>query len=176
MKPNSRPGKSREEVLAIVNKHYPDEESRIMLVGLRGYYRDSMGTVGRNDRGIYDDAIFIISPDAFASYNANTDPSIYRKGIATLVPGRYLYHIGLHKGLYKALRQTSEVKVSRDKSITESGFFGINIHKGSYNSTSSLGCQTIYPEQWKAFISTVESEMKRNGANHIPYILIEQQG
>lgn len=61
------------------------------LVGLRGY-----DEAGENKRGIYDDAFALVTPDQFLVYNANTDPSITRKGIAVLQPGVYLYAKGLH--------------------------------------------------------------------------------
>jgi hypothetical protein len=43
-----------------------------------------MGKPGVNDRGLYDDAIFIDSADGFTSFNgSNTDPSKRREGIGT---------------------------------------------------------------------------------------------
>jgi lysozyme len=58
----------------------------VFLIGIRGYYQDSMGKPGINDRGIYDDAICLLAPNLFLTFNANTDPSVYRPGIATLMP------------------------------------------------------------------------------------------
>lgn len=160
----------------------------LLLIGIRGYYRDSMGAVGRNDRGIYDDALFVCSPNAMVAFNGNTDPSSYRKataskrGMATLVPGLYLAHkIGLHKG-YRALsQQMGEVTVARDgEPALDTGYHGINIHRGAPKSTSSEGCQTIPPAQWPAFIGLVESEARRLfGAEWprtvIPYALLEEE-
>ena len=152
----------------------------LVLIGIRGYYRDSMGAVGRNDRGIYDDALFVCSPNATVAFNGNTDPSITRPRIATLVPGLYFAHkIGLHKA-YRALsQQMGEVTVARDgEAQLDTGYFGINIHRGGAKSTSSEGCQTIPPAQWPAFIGLVESEARRLfGAEWprtvIPYALLE---
>jgi lysozyme len=164
--------------------------SRIVLLGLRGYYRDSMGERGANDRGIYDDAIVVISPNVYATFNANTDPSIYRKAIAVLKPGTWKYRLGTH-GLskpknkqYVALVQADVVKVLRDTdanastdaSYEETGYFGINIHRGGYTTTSSLGCQTIFPDQWPAFIALVEQEIKRENQAVVPYHLLQYQG
>lgn len=139
------------------------------LLGVRGYYLKSMGVADKNDRGIYDDEIFLITPSAYVAYNANCDPSAFRHRIASLKTGTWLYKLGVH-GLsmppakrYKAMVQAAQVVVQRDGAADESGFFGINIHRGSRNSTSSLGCQTIHPDQWEAFIATVEGEMKRAG-------------
>ena len=149
------------------------------VVGIRGYYKRTMGNPTTNDRGIYDDAIFIVSPTLYKAYNANVDASVYRTGIANLITGVWDYKLGIH-GLskpkskqYKALVQAGEVTVNRDKQGHDTGWFGINIHKGSYTTTSSLGCQTIYPDQWPEFISTVESEMAKYGQKSIKYILIE---
>ena len=150
----------------------------VALLGVRGYYLNQMGLEGKNDRGIYDDAIFLISPAVYLAFNANTDPSAYRTGIATLQPGIWRYKIGFHhwadtQRRYKALIQAEAVDVRRDNAKSESGWFGINIHKGGMTGTSSLGCQTIWPEQWVDFIKSVEFEMLDAGQRVIPYLLIE---
>lgn len=155
--PNSRPGMKREVLEELIKPFNIDREKYpLLVVGIRGYYLNSLGDEGKNDRGIYDDAIFLMTKNFFLSFNANTDPSVYRDGIATLKPGFWpVYRFDLHRGQYLALCQRAgEVTVYRDDEDNETGEFGINIHKGSYNSTSSLGCQTIYPDQWEDFIDT----------------------
>lgn len=180
--PASRPRWTREKVLDYLLPHHAQGVYPVRLLGVRGYYRDTMGRVGTNDRGIYDDAIFVVSPDACVAFHANTDPSVHRKGIASLAPGAYLYKVGTH-GLskpvaqrYTALVQAGPVTVTRDQAPSEQGWFGINIHRGGHTSTSSEGCQTIPPAQWPAFIALVQSELKRAGAKLLPYVLIEEQG
>lgn len=164
----------------------------LIVVGIRGYYRDSMGAPNVNDRGIYDDAIFIHSPSVFAAYNGNTDPSTYRpghgtsestRGMASLKPGAWFVHqFALHKGKYMALCQRAgAVTVIRDGNppYEDTGDdFGINIHRGSYTKTSSEGCQTIHPDQWESFIALAKDQAKRYfGAawesTTVPYILLE---
>jgi lysozyme len=174
--PPKRPLQSRSETEAKLTA--AGVVQQVALLGDRGYYLNGMGEPGKNDRGIYDDALFLLSPAVHASFNANTDPSVYRSGIATLKPGRWLYKLGIH-GLsrpkaqqYRALVQAAEVTVARDGQEDDTGWFGINIHRGAYQSTSSLGCQTIFPDQWTAFFSLVESEMKRFGQKTIPYVLL----
>jgi lysozyme len=143
-----------------------------------------MGKRDVNDIGIYDDAIFLVTPEVYATFNANTDPSALRPGIATLAPGTYRYKKGLHgisRGSgYPALRPATpgeRLPVRRWNQKTKDYYYdegvAINIHKGSYNSTSSAGCQTIYPSQYDAFIALVYSEMKRNNQPTIPYTLVE---
>src|SRR5262245_48185267 len=117
---------------------------------------------GENDRGIYDDALFIVSPETFVAFNANVDPSVFRRGIAALEAGGVRYKLGIH-GLsrpaaqcYKALVQAGPVTVRRDETGNDTGWFGINIHRGGVSGTSSLGCQTIVPDQWPTFIAPVE--------------------
>lgn len=178
MLPASRPQQAKSKTQALLTKARVDDA--VALVGIRGYYRDTMGEVGQNDRGIYDDAIFLISSNAYATFNANTDPSVKRKGIAVLKPGVHRYRKGKHGlskpgGGYPALRPANpaeELPVTRDGEGDSMGV-AINIHKGGYNTTSSLGCQTIYPSQWEAFIALVYSEMDRAGQKTIPYLLTE---
>ena len=156
-----------------------------------------MGRPGVNDIGIYDDAIFIDSPEGFATFNGNTDPSKKRpgqgtgsaKGMARLKPGAWYahkidYHGSKTYGPYRAICQRlGKVTVIRDgkdgADYEDSGDdFGINIHRGSYNGTSSEGCQTIHPDQWTSFISMAMDHAKRlHGSKWdstiIPYILME---
>jgi lysozyme len=140
-----------------------------------------MGAVGKNDVGLYDDAIVLVSPNVHAAFNANVDPSRLgwnanaRKPMAQLKAGVYRYKIGQH-GIsrgnpYKALVQAGPVTVLRgDKE--ETGFYAINIHKGNRASTSSEGCQTIPPQQWDAFLALTETELKRNNAKTLSYVLV----
>jgi len=176
--PGARPKIGLTEILNIIR--YAKEDQRACLVGLRGYYRDTMGKPKENDRGIYDDAIVYHAPDRLFTFNANCDPSAYRAGIAKLKAGAWKYKIGIH-GLskpknrrYKALVQAEPVVVIRD-GIGEQppAFLGINLHRGGYRNTSSLGCQTIYPSQWDDFISMVEDGMKRWNQDVITYVLVD---
>jgi lysozyme len=156
----------------------------LYLVGVPGYYWRTMGNPDANDRGIYDDAIFVISPTIFASFNANTDPSAFRKAIATLIPGVHPYRMGNHGisrpgGGYPAFRPATKneaLPVRRDGESTIPSprpGIAINIHRGGRNGTSSEGCQTIPPTQWDQFYATVTGEMKRHGVKVFDYILLD---
>ncbi len=177
MLPTARPRISREKIQLILAQQRVG--APVALVGIRGYYRDTMGQPGVNDRGIYDDAICLISQDTFVAFNANVDPSVHRRAIAVLQPGVWTYKLGIH-GLskpkeqqYRALVQAAQVTVHRDGGKADTGFFGINIHRGGRTSTSSLGCQTLPPDQWPAFIALVEAELKRAGVSELKYVLTE---
>lgn len=161
---------------------YPDELLPPMfVVGIRGYYRDTMGAKGKNDRGIYDDAIFVVGPETFAAFNANTDPSRHRPGIASLISGVHPYKPGNHGisrpgGGYPAFRPNTKgeaLPVMRDGQDGIKQGIAINIHKGGYKGTSSLGCQTIPPAQWDAFYALTRSEMKKAGQKGFEYILCD---
>ncbi len=188
--PKSRPRLSSSELRGLISPYDLDRDKYpLIIVGIRGYYLRTLGDPSTNDRNIYDDALFVDTPNVSASYNANTDPSIFRKaqvkktkGVARLKPGAYCsYCFGLHQGKYLALVQRmAEVTVIRDgdPEYEETGYFGLNIHKGSYNSTSSLGCQTIYPSQYDSFITLAKEEAgrffdKKWNKVIIPYILVE---
>ena len=179
MIPKNRPRIERKDTEKLIASRRVSDP--VCLVGIRGYYRDSMGAKGKNDRSIYDDAIILVSPNVHAAFNANVDPGAYGKnpkigkGYASLKPGVYRYKLGRH-GIrsgnpYRALVQGNPVTVSRDGGEDETGYFGINIHKGSNRSVSSEGCQTIPPAQWPAFITMVETEMRRNNAKTLSYVL-----
>lgn len=173
----TKPKLTREEAAKYIPQEITD---KVVLLGFRGYYKKTMGDPGKNDRGIYDDAICIITPDHYSAYNANTDPSRFRKGIASLKPGIHLYRKGNHGitkpgGGYPALRPSTvgeKLPVTRDGQGDGFGI-AINIHKGGYNTTSSEGCQTIYPDQWSDFINTVYEEMDRWKQKKVAYVLIE---
>jgi lysozyme len=176
--PNTRPRQDRKSIEKLLAK--AGVTDKVALVGIRGYY-SKMGPTPGNDRGLYDDAMFVVSPSAFASFNANTDPSIFRPKIATLRPGLHIYKKGKHGisrpgGGYPALRPANKneaLPVYRDGVEKPWDGIAINIHKGGYNSTSSEGCQTIYPDQWNSFINLVYGEMDRYGQKTIPYLLVE---
>jgi len=173
--PPARPQQSREETARILAAR--GVVAPVAILGVRGYYKRTAGDPTRNDRGIYDDALFVVTPSTYATFNANTDPSAdYRPGLACLRPGLWWYKVGTH-GLsrppaqrYTALVQAGPVTVDRDGEGPDTGWFGINIHRGATRSTSSLGCQTIPPSQWPEFIELVRTAA---GKREIPYLLVD---
>ena len=168
IKPNGIPKMNREELIALINKHYPNyfkdhwAEDKFAHVWVRGYYKKTMGDPAKNDRAIYDDAAFIITDTNFHAYNANTDPSRYKPGIASLVPGVYrgVYKFDMHhgsKGSYPAVCQRlGPVVVIRDgKKVNDPPqMIGINQHRGGFRTTSSLGCLTTPPDQYERWYLT----------------------
>lgn len=168
--PNELPNYTYENARTILDNV---QGGLVCLLGVRGYFNPK-----NNQRGMYDDAMFLVS-DKILSFNANVDPELVQQGMASLLPGLYDYKIGIH-GLdkpkaqqYKALVQAGPVSIQRDFGVKDSGWFGINIHRGGYKDTDSLGCQTIWPLQWDQFLSTVESEMARFSLSQLKYLLIE---
>jgi len=186
MIPRTRPQQKRDQTLAQLKA--ANVSDPVCLVGIRGYFRDTIGAVGKNDLNRFDDAIILVSPNVHAAWNANVDPSRLGynakagKQMAQLAPGVYRYKLGKH-GIrrgnpYKALVQAGPVTVLRGED-KETGYFGINIHAGGNNPlrTESEGCQTLpgrpgqAGSQWQSFISLVESEMRRNNAKTVSYVL-----
>ena len=185
MIPKGRPNLLLEEALAYIPDTIDRKKYPVVLLGIRGYYMNTMGVKGKNDRGIYDDAAFWITPSAYASFNFNTDPRAYRKGrgikegekgMAVLNAGVWMYKAGLHKG-YQAFRQADQVTVTRDGldgNYEDTGWFGINIHKGGIVTTSSAGCQTLPVAQWHAFKDMGYDQLKLYQQHEFPYVLVEQ--
>ena len=191
IKPPNPPRATRANIQSILNKNqllFSNGTEDVTVVCIRGYYLRSMGDSTRNDRGIYDDAAFIVSPNHFSSYNANTDPSRRRKGMASLTAPQVIhYRPGYHgynsKYGHPAFRQASDVTVFRDDTqsyrdgTSHSKFgkcqgegvwsdhgrakFWTNLHRGGRTTTSSAGCLTIPPSQWNAFRETMELLLQR---------------
>lgn len=160
----------------------------LLIYGVRGFF--DVGKPG-NDRGIYDDVIVILSPYALVVYNANTDPSKFRKGsgrgakkgMASLNPGfwpayRFDWHRGRVLGYPALCQRVAPVTVTRDGDppYEDTGMFGINIHRGGRTTTGSAGCQTIHPDQWISFYSTAKDQAMRVRGEFwckmtVPYLL-----
>lgn len=180
--PANRPQLSKADLLAQIELTHPDfKMPEFFICGIRGYFEDSMGEKEKNDRNIYDDAIFLVGKDDFIAFNGNTDPAAFKLQIASLKPGIWpVYKFDLHKGQYLALCQRAgNVTVNRDGKGEDTGMFGINIHKGGTWGTSSLGCQTIPAEQWGQFIAAaIELAKKYYGKAYrelvYTYVLLEQ--
>lgn len=175
--PPNKPIAAQERIEEIAHKalanrgYYP-----VHLVAVRGFFSPD-----QNQRKIYDDAIFLLSPNCYCGFNANVDPGAFVKHIATLKTGTWMYKLGIH-GLskpkaqqYEALVQAADVTVIRDEEGEDTGRFGINIHRGGFTKVSSLGCQTIPPQQWPSFISSVKAQLQLNNQKVIPYILTEEK-
>lgn len=193
MLPKNRPQITRDAVidLLLAQGLWRDRKlGKAVLVAIRGYYLDSMGEWGKNDRGIYDDAIILLTPTDCHAYNGNTDPSRYRSGMAQLVaPQRVRYRLGYHgynsAHGHPAFRQDTSVIVRRDAdtghghkladgSFTDLGGsrFWINLHRGGYSTTSSAGCQTVPPSQWTEFYQKCVGVMDGFNQLSINYYLL----
>jgi lysozyme len=173
--PLAKPKQSKEQTFDLIRS----VSAPVALLGVRGYYKQMGRNPLGNDIDIYDDALFLWSESGYMSFNANTDPSITRPRVATLKSGIWQYRLGTHNitkaksQQYPALVQAAPVTVVRHGAGEDTGWFGINIHRGSRTTTSSLGCVTIPPSQWGEFFTVVKGEMNRAKVNRIPLVLIE---
>lgn len=175
--PPSRPKISRAEAVTLLAQHGVSVQEYPALLGLRGYYKRTMGPTLGNDVGLYDDCVCLVGPTTYAAYRFNTDPSREFPGVANLALGTWSYKLGTHHpgtpGAYECLVQAGPVTVNRDHGKTETGEFQIHIHRGGENVTSSLGCQTLPPADWPEFIAAVKQALQQAKASRLPYLLIE---
>lgn len=188
-----KPAISQAEVIKILTANGVDL-TKVSVLAIRGYYLDSMGKPGVNDRQIYDDAMIVFSPRGIMAYQANTDPNGYRKGkgtgagkgMASLVPGIHIFGIGPHKGK-PAFRQCEVFTVLRDGDppYRDTGWHAIDLHSGGVVSTSSLGCQTIPAAMWAQFkallyglLDEFDNPEAKNDLGQLvrsfPYVLLEE--
>jgi len=184
--PTSKPQAKLADLHQILEDVAPKLKStdKVILVGWRAYYRDTVGRKGKNDYGVYDDALFWVSPDSFSAWNANMDPSRtgFNPGVgkkyARLQDGVWRFVKWKHKGQYWAFGQGGNpVTVDRvnddgSAAYSEKGCYGINIHRGGDNTTSSWGCQTLPPEQWEAFKAIGYALLDQYGQKDFPYVVV----
>ena len=138
----------------------------------------------------------------FHCFDCTTDPGTHwvenvmnDKGVAILKPGQYRssHKLRLHGGKYLALGQQKPLTVYRDnnrddkydldESKTDTGIFGINIHRASKyegkKSTNidkwSAGCQVIADnDDWHEFLDICQ-QAREVWSNNFTYTLIESK-
>lgn len=185
--PLYRPKQSDDITQAVLAKfsHLMPADRRlddVKVLVVRGYFENSMGKKGANDRAVYDDAVFVVTPDGVQPFNGNSDPSAYRKRIATIKAMQAVrYRPGPHGykrkgGPYPAFRQDANCTVVRDGIGDDKGMFHVNFHRGGVNGTSSLGCLTIPPHQWDEFHALVSGLLKSHDQDTFYATVLEYAG
>jgi hypothetical protein len=168
----------------------------VNIVGVRN------STTGKKVTNLFDDVITISFKDdkgvwQYFEWANTTEPGKkgvqkYQnvKGVARLVPGQYrgVWTVDKHQGKYEALCQRlGNVKVFRDadrdleydEDNTDTGMFGINIHKAGQDSTWvenwSEGCQVFKRvKDFDVFMKICKAAAKIHG-NRFSYTLIESK-
>jgi hypothetical protein len=129
-----------------------------MLVGIRSQ---------ANIPNEFDDLVGVVEGEKVSWYTATTNPGTHwlknlmnPKGTALLKPGQWVdsWRVGMHQGKYEALTQAKPITVFRDNNknhiaeetaVTDTGLFGINIHRANPKGISkyidkwSAGCQVL---------------------------------
>ena len=143
----------------------------------------------------FDDLIGVINNDVITWFTCTTNPGTHwlknllnLKGAALLKPGQYVdsWKLGLHQGKYEAFVQSKPITVFRDgdkddiaeeTSITETGYFGINIHRANDKLISkiidkwSAGCQVLNnPDDFKELLH----QAKLSGKTTFTYTLLKE--
>ena len=189
----------RNAVLAKGFKWFEDSANKGYDVNIVGIRNSSTGKVVTN---LFDDTITLSYKDEvgvwqFHEWKNTTEPGKKgvqqyhnKNGVARLVPGQYrgVWAIDKHQGKYDALCQRlGNVKVFRDtnkdlvydEANTDTGMFGINIHKAGQDSTWvenwSEGCQVFKRvKDFDEFMKLCKKAAKIHG-NHFSYTLIESK-
>jgi hypothetical protein len=189
----------RNAVLAKGFKWFEDSANKGYDVNIVGIRNSSTGKVVTN---LFDDTITLSYKNEagvwqFHEWKNTTEPGKKgvqqyhnKNGVARLVPGQYrgVWAIDKHQGKYDALCQRlGNVKVFRDtnkdlvydEANTDTGMFGINIHKAGQDSTWvenwSEGCQVFKRvKDFDEFMKLCKKAAKIHG-NHFSYTLIESK-
>ena len=181
-------------------KYFTGDNYDVNIIGIRN--SDTNGKITNK----FDDIITISFKDEngdwqYYEYVCTTDPGddwmenpwIADKGCAVLKPGQYRgsHKLRLHSGKYLALGQKKDVTVYRDndrdsnydldESKTDTGLFGINIHRATGRSGGkstrvdkwSAGCQVIADnDDWHEFLDICQAAREIHG-NSFSYTLLE---
>jgi hypothetical protein len=179
-------------------KQYSIEELKVEFAK-HGYAFTNFHLVGirskANLKNQFDDLIAVINNNEITWYTCTTNPGTHwlqnllnAKGAALLKPGQWkdCWHVGMHQGKYEALTQCAPVTVFRDgnkndvaeeSSVTETGIFGINIHRANPNAVSKLidkwsaGCQVLNdPKQFAELLG----KCKKSGLKKFTYTLLKE--
>jgi hypothetical protein len=168
----------------------------VNIVGVRN------SSTGRKVTNVFDDMMTISYKDekgnwVYVEWMNTTEPGKkgvqqYHnpKGVARLIPGQYrgVWSIDKHQGKYEALCQRNgNVTVWRDankdlvfdETKTDTGMFGINIHKAGQDSTwvenYSEGCQVFKRvKDFDEFMKICKKAAKIHG-NKFTYTLLESK-
>ena len=160
---------------------FENGDYNLNIIGVRN------SATGQRVTNAFDDQIIIAYKIKdnwqISTYKFTTDNGA---GTARLKPGQYRgsHFIGLHQGKYEALRQCGVMTVYRDdirdgiynENRTETGVFGINIHKAGIDSVQvnnwSEGCQVFKRTQdFNAFMLLCKKAAALHG-NRFSYTLI----
>lgn len=194
---------SREQIETAVKakgyKWFEDTSNKTYDVNIVGV-RNNTPNVADKVTNVFDDLITISFKNEkgvweFYCWNATVDPGkkgvekfTNKKGIARLVPNQYrgVWMVDKHQGKYDALCQRLDnVTVFRDankdmtydEKVTDTGMFGINIHKAGQDSTWvddwSHGCQVFKRvKDFDVFMKICKRAAKIHG-NKFSYTLLE---
>ena len=194
---------TREQIEAAVKAKkyiwFEDKANKGYDVNIVGV-RSNAPSVADKVTNVFDDYLTITYKDEtgkwqYYCWNATTDPGKKgvmefhnNKGVGRLVPGQYrgVWSIDKHQGKYDALCQRNgTVTVYRDanrdltfqETVTDTGMFGINIHKAGQDSTWvenwSEGCRVFKRvKDFDVFMSICKKAAKLYN-NKFSYTLIE---
>lgn len=194
---------TREQIEAAVKAKkyvwFEDKANKGYDVNIVGV-RSNAPSVADKVTNVFDDYLTITYKDEtgkwqYYCWNATTDPGKKgvmefhnNKGVGRLVPGQYrgVWSIDKHQGKYDALCQRNgTVTVYRDanrdltfqETVTDTGMFGINIHKAGQDSTWvenwSEGCQVFKRvKDFDVFMSICKKAAKLYN-NKFSYTLLE---
>lgn len=174
------------------------EELKLEFTKL-GYKWIPFGIVGIRSKADqpdkFDDLIGLVENNTITWFTGTTNPGVHwlvnllnPKGSALLKANQYLdtWKLDLHQGKYLALCQRKPVVVYRDgdkdnkseeTNITETGLFGINIHRANpstisqINNNWSAGCQVLNdPKDFDYLIKRCQA----SGLKDFSYTLLKE--
>ena len=167
----------KSKVLKMAEK-IPDR-FKVKLVAVR----DFKVSDGNNQFGTFDDAFFVISPNSFRYFKANTDPSRVGwnqnagKQMAQLDLGLHYFIKGMHKQKYRGFRQPNKEVEDEVSILVNSGLTKSNCDF-TVNRVAAVGSDKNYKETGYYAINIhpggVSGSTSSEGCQTLPYAQFDE--
>lgn len=147
--------------------------SPVAVVGVREFFPREPYVVD-----IYEDAVFVITPNTLASFNSSLGVVGPTAEAQTLLNGKWQFKKGAYgasrakKFQYPAFVQHGAVTVVKNNGHEETGMVGAEICRGSLTRRDPYGSHMIHPYVWDSFYSLVSDSLFLFKMQSFPYLLV----
>lgn len=196
------PSLQKDDALAIISAYGITVTDNVVVLGIRAHnnriniYDDTIAIVspdffeaynGNTDPSVARPGVATLQPGVYRykkglhgihhlDLTNSGDKTIYEELLSTgkdhdPIPGRILPYWALRQDGVVILLRGGQTTPEKDGWPEDPAW--IDIHKGGYNTTSSLGCQTVYPDLWPSFRDHIFELMTKYNQSVVTYCLVQ---